>query len=387
MKKSKALRAYIIIIVILALAIAALVGFLLFKDHVQSGTETNQIIVNETITNELAVNAIDPDAAPETTAQAIVGRFAKEPATRNKEKPDYYNPVVPAGFRPIGHEQDPSISEEADWTSENGYLYGLVIEDKNGNQFVWIPVRNISAFIRTTWENNDVGKVVSKTRYKEPKEDDEKYDLMKSKVKKYGGFYVGRYETGDATATAERTEVASIDKTVIKQWQIPYSFVPYKESKLDGRSIAGALELSEKFAEDNEYEEGIYTTLMYGVQWDAILRFVKSEAQSVTESESWGNFFTSEFTYINDVGQQKLKAANTYQLIFTGASEYTKNHNIYDLAGNLYEWTQEAMSDKRIVRGGNYVSESVGHSAQFRFAFDETETINSIGFRITMFIE
>ena len=39
----------------------------------------------------------------------------------------------------------------------------------------------------------------------------------------------------------------------------------------------------------------------------------------------------------------------------TGSSDYTKANNIYDLAGNVYDWTMEAVSaNGRGLRGGNY---------------------------------
>lgn len=44
---------------------------------------------------------------------------------------------------------------------------------------------------------------------------------------------------------------------------------------------------------------------------------------------------------------------------FTGMNETFKAQNIYDLAGNCWEWTQEAFKDNyRILRGGYYAASS-----------------------------
>ena len=60
------------------------------------------------------------------------------------------------------------------------------------------------------------------------------------------------------------------------------------------------------------------------------------------DSSSWGNYSNDTFSE-NAAGQ------------FTGQWEETKANNIYDLAGNNWEWTQERYgSDSYVMRGGGY---------------------------------
>ena len=104
---------------------------------------------------------------------------------------------------------------------------------------------------------------------------------------------------------------------------------------------------------------------MYGVEWDSLLNWLKDNAtissanagetktmdiaDIQTNSRSWGN-------YNNSTGDAASEPWVQYKLQNTGASEYWKANNIYDIAGNVEEWTQEKYSTGtvRAVRGGNY---------------------------------
>ena len=66
-----------------------------------------------------------------------------------------------------------------------------------------------------------------------------------------------------------------------------------------------------------------------------------------TDSGSWGN-------YSNSTGDAET---NSWSLRNTGKSEYWKANNIYDLAGNVWELTQEKYSTGTdvVLRSGVYV--------------------------------
>jgi len=113
---------------------------------------------------------------------------------------------------------------------------GIVIEDNDGNQFVWVPV-DFAKFKRETFgldpnqvgyriilvdkeEDRDVdweGVLANPGDYQEtsggiwePTEEKEYKELMES-VEKYGGFYIGRYETGDLSKTTVVSEKGNTD--------------------------------------------------------------------------------------------------------------------------------------------------------------------------------
>lgn len=312
--------------------------------------------------------------------------IAEKNSTIDGRIPCFYNPVIPQGFKAIGNEQDSTINEKAKWGEQNSYLYGLVIQDENENQFVWIPVENMDIFKTTDWEKNEPKGSINAT-YVEPLKDEEKeYYNMYYKVKKYGGFYVGRYETGDITAETERTAVKNSDAIGIRKYLNAYNYVPFKLSTINRREITGAQELAINFAKQNNYKT-VTTSVMYGVQWDAMLRFIVSDVNNVNNSIRWGNYSTAELKYTDINGNEYVKQSGEVRLLRTGASEETKAKNIYDIAGNTYEWTMEtAGNGAKIVRGGCYVV-NIGQLAAARYAYNDNIANNAIGFRISFYIK
>ena len=106
-----------------------------------------------------------------------------------------------------------------------------------------------------------------------------------------------------------------------------------------------------------------------------MLNFIKegTSYNTNTNSSSWGNYYDHEFTITRgnyaelneDEGdiiwnEENLplietnsytKEDETFVLLTTGASEDNKAKNIYDVAGNCFEWTMEAYSPyNRVLR-------------------------------------
>ena len=314
-----------------------------------------------------------------------INEIADVNSTIDGRIPSFYNPIIPQGFKAVGSEQDETIDEKAKWGEQNAYLFGVVIEDVNGNQFVWVPVENMKIFERTEWKSNMPKEEIEST-YKEPLESEEEaYYKMYYKVKKYGGFYVGRFETGDETSLVERTAVKNSDAVGIKKNLNAYNYIPYKQTPISGREISGAQEIASNFAKRNNCRT-IVTSVMYGVQWDAMLRFVVSDTNNVNSRVKWGNYPTATLGYKDALGNELTKGDDQVILLKTGASEETKAKNIYDIAGNLYEWTKEASrNDTRILRGGSYVS-NIAQLAAARYSEKEVTANNWIGFRISFYV-
>ena len=99
---------------------------------------------------------------------------------------------------------------------------GVVIEDKDGNQFVWVPVATIADYKRTAYstnvateetdtETNSIRINYSNSNsnyFTEALPEDEK-----ASVDTYKGFYIGRYEAGDKESTEGKTLRSSADAT------------------------------------------------------------------------------------------------------------------------------------------------------------------------------
>ena len=217
---------------------------------------------------------------------------------------------VPEGFR------------IADDSSDN-IQGGVVIEDKDGNQFVWVPVDTIDNYKRTCYRNNSL------YRYEQCSEDlpeDEK-----TSVEKYKGFYIGRYEAGDKESTEAKTLRSSNDvtKTVtIKKGQAPYNYVTPEE----------AISLAEGFAKQQKYSENIKTKLVSSYAWDTTISFIQKTVNDYASNSPQGNYMNTRFEYIDITGESK-STWGIGILIPTGLT--TSVCNIYDMGGNVEEWTTE----------------------------------------------
>ena len=303
---------------------------------------------------------------------------------------------------------------------------------KNRNQYVWIPVPDISKFYGTdangkkwgknysfssstsssydeitgtkpyNWsESNGVMTISSKTNYREPdvvaKYSSTGYDMdsrlktlgigakttheflnqlekefnnMVASVEKYGGFYIGRYETGNIN---QDTPVIQKGNTNISS-QTWYNM--YKRCK----NIKGA-------------NTNVETGMIWGNQWDRTLMWLietgsKTKEQIADDSTSWGNYNNATFEYVNSSGSTVTKNENSGTKIPTGNTEYTKANNIYDLAGNVYDWTMEASSTYgRVYRGGSYDYSGGYFPAVYRSYGYPTRSSGSYGCRSALYIK
>ena len=169
------------------------------------------------------------------------------------------------------------------------------------------------------------------------------FNNMIDSVERYGGFYIGRYETGDLNQ--EEAVVRKGNTNIHSQtWYTMYE----KCKDLRGNNL------------------NVKTGMIWGNQWDRTLMWLmecnakdettgKSKEEVISDSTSWGNHRNATFTYTNSSGVTATKNENSRTRIPTGSSDYTKANNIYDLAGNVYEWTMEAYSTFcRVLRGGYY---------------------------------
>ena len=255
------------------------------------------------------------------------------------------------------------------------------------NQFVWIPVEvkssdtenSIASFYRSAWTVNvstggDRTTGLS-TSYTEPNSTNDTVDktgiadqiteLTKS-IYKYGGFYIGRYEAG---STKERTSSSlQTEPFVVQQDKYPYNYVKWGKSMSDVSE--GAVYLCNNLYSLTNTNYGATSMLCTGASWDSMIDFIKDSSHSVTDSATWGNYYDSETYTINrgkyavyntsngtlenfqDVVNEYPKEKGKSILLTTGATERNSSKNIYDVAGNVFEWTTESISSSfRVVRG------------------------------------
>ena len=243
---------------------------------------------------------------------------------------------------------------------------GVVIEDKDGNQFVWVPVATLADYKRT-WYTGDG----SFGYYSEALPEDEK-----TSVERYKGFYIGRYEVGDKESTEAKTLRSSNDvtKTVtIKAGQVPYNYVTRTQ----------AVSLAEGFATKQGYKAK--TKLVSSYAWDTTIAFLQKVNSDYGE-RSEGNYREIAFSYTDITGASQTKSSSSSVLIPTGQT--TPVCNIYDMGGNVWEWTTETSSFPGYpyaVRGGDYLCGFAGEPAGYRKVISNgADDCN--GFRLTLFM-
>ena len=289
------------------------------------------------------------------------------------------NVWIPEGFK---------ISKDSASTVQGG----VVIEDKDGNQFVWVPVATIADYKRTAYSGNVATEETdTKTNsikikpsslnnnyYTEALPEDEK-----TSVERYKGFYIGRYEAGDKESTGTtkatfRTNSTDTSNSVtIKADQVPYNYVTRTK----------AVSLAEGFATKQGYKAK--TKLVSSYAWDTTIAFIEKTVNNYGSSSSQGNYSDTSVTYkdITDESKpEKTKAENSSLLVATGQT--TPVCNIYDMGGNVFEWTTESFSGTNLpyaIRGGSCGFNFAQYPAGSRLFYSDNADGN-FGFRLTLFM-
>ena len=323
---------------------------------------------------------------------------------------------------------------------------GLVIKDKSGNEYVWIEVpktaevyptaglkitkftedkytaietdlqtytnyyRNGTKYTDTYYSDATTG--LTSAQYTELKQ-----KMLKS-VYENGGFWIGRYEAGitkNRTSKDEEITVAPLLKAGTVDAPIyPYTYVTCSQAQ----TIASKLSTGKSYT----------SSLMFGVQWDLVLKHIEvkevakgtglATIQSAIRSDSkdWGNYSDASFkinrgkyakhgalttwynyntalencvTYANGTST-KVSASSSSNtiLLTTGASDACQKMNIYDLAGNVYEWTLEYTANTDYpcaFRGGFYDDDGSNCPASDRLNDFATISNFYLGFRPSLY--
>ena len=269
---------------------------------------------------------------------------------------------------------------------------GIVIEDKDGNQFVWVPVATLADYKRTAYSTNvateETDTATNSIKINHSSSNNNYYtealpEDEKTSVERYKGFYIGRYEAGDKESTGTtkatfRTSSSNTSNSVtIKADQVPYNYVTRTQ----------AISLAESFRDKQGYKAK--TKLVSSYAWDTTIAFIEKTVNNYGSSSSQGNYYNTSVNYkdITDESKpEKTKAENSSLLVATGQT--TPVCNIYDMGGNVYEWTTESYWNTRYpyaVRGGRYSNDFADLPAGFRNYYSD-DAGDHVGFRLTLFM-
>ena len=309
------------------------------------------------------------------------------------------NIPIPKGYYFVGGTEKTGYVISDSQADENKYL-GKSDVGKNlvGNQWVWVPVETPSSLyttvaagqklagstgVKTTkYTNSAIIREITRVKpgdtssYREPDiltnstygDNDDRaktagfsslanmaetmkndYEEMIASLEKYKGFYIGRYEL---TANGEKTGATQTCENGVNWYTL------YKNCK--------TLAVGSK----------VKTRMIWGLQWDATCNWLANSdpRYSIKDSSTWGN-------YSNNTADGHGTKQNT------GSSESWKANNIYDFAGNCWEFTQEASNtDYRAYRGGYYYGLGSSFPASYRSGSRPTLTGSGVGSRPTLYL-
>ena len=364
----------VVMLILAGVAIAAIVdGNGLFNRARQATESYEEASKNESDQIKTLLNEIDDylNEKPQI--------YTENKTYDGKTTGTYNNPIIPKGFGPINE-------NGAIWGSADGYKKGLVIEDKIGNQFVWVPVDGeMVKFERLDW-NNENGYDASECLETVPSE-------ILTSVTINGGFYIARYEAGIATnmpqeiLTSNTTTVYGDGtyKPVSKQGAIVWNYIQWGEENNETTPENGSVTVARSMYSEEDTNYGAISTLIYGTQWDTALRFIGAYNVGETGYDTYATNSTGMGNYSGTNGADDI--ASTSAPAECGARDGFRQKNIYDMAGNVWEWTMEKCSTYRVSRGGGYDDSGSDNPASYRNSGYVDYSNPDLGFRVGLYIK
>ena len=367
----------------------------------EAAEKTNQAVINEQEQMNEVGTIIDNmlNGIGESTPPKPEGPEMPEGWDGNKvnavESADKVVVPVPKGYTASSVATENKVSEGfVIYENTNGEDKKEEVNDNNKdtarttrNQFVWVPVANPSEMYGTDKDGKKWGKlynfsangitaknwteqdsVISITAtsggssFREPdiidadssnsvtiSQLETEFNNMIESVKKYGGFYIGRYETGNLSQ--EKASIIKNNSDIGNQtW-----YTMYKKAK--GIAV----------------NNNVTSSMIWGSQWDATMRWMYNS----------GNEEKKKYTY-DSRGKGNYSSDSP---IATGSIEAYAVNNIYDMAGNVNDWTIEAYSTVlRVTRGGNYSDDGSNGPASVRRSSNPTNSIDNYGFRVALYM-
>ena len=305
--------------------------------------------------------------------------------------------TIPEGFYYVGGKIKTGIVISDNLEDEDKYkdLQEVPSDGLVGNQFVWIPVDNSSRenFNKVFQRQNNISYAGTEpaldycgeanaeginSKVTETNTTKEEAKEMYESVYKNGGFFVGRYEVGK-----DKDENVVIKKGTTDNPVKPYDDIMWSangEMQETTGTTGGAVEISRNFDTANNYKT-VTSTLIYAVQWDAIMNFI--DPNYITNA-AIGTPVCSVDSFVRDsTGKGNYNGSTT----ICGFSDDYRVNNIYDLAGNVWEWTMESSSTNvRVYRGGYWALSGASYPSSSRSGDVSSAHGLGVGFRVALYV-
>ena len=326
-----------------------------------------------------------------------------------------YQAVIPTGF---------DVSTK---NGENTISGGLVVSDASGNEFVWVPcttdASDTSGLLRYAKDTRYNDGTTATLQYEYTNYNDWTDESVNAdSVTKYGGFYVGRYEAGipsNASFYANVDGDAYVNSTRNVATYIPVSKAG--QASWNWISQANAKTVSENMYSDST---SVKSGLINSYAWDTIVNWMESKNSGIAiNGIDYGNYLNSsisltdslyaiyKYNYENnkwvsfpskyqkgtiEIPARTASGETTLYEIATGSTEETKVLNIYDMSGNMWEWTTEvgnhdagtSATQYAVLRGGSFNKPGNYYSVSSRVGSDPSDIRYwYIGFRVVLYIK
>ena len=307
--------------------------------------------------------------------------------------------TIPKGFK---------ISED----SATDVTGGVVIEDATydgtmGSQFVWIPVGTVYTNLEKTasgtitleryrFVGDGTPLVYPFEDYKEDTVDnhDGSYgnavakdiEAFKSSTNDNHGYYIGRYEAGVDSGILDTSQMADVSKAPTSNWT--------GWTKADGANAQIVCKegqqvwnyITQNKASDlskNMYDNTLPFTsdLINSYAWDTAIVFIQNFG---TESNS------ATYSYQQGVSTDTTGPSATGRGILSSTIKVDKQCNIFDMAGNCWEWTTETgfnSNSSCVSRGGCFgVSSCPSNRSEFIYGGSELIASRLYSFRPLLYL-
>ena len=240
---------------------------------------------------------------------------------------------------------------------------GAVIEDEDGNQFVWVPVPDYNSYYRQLFLNNGETNKSSSSR-NEAAATLEEYNLrdinayneeFDDSIRNYKGFYIARYEAGKETKNNK-------SKAVSKAGVLPWTQIVWEEAKKASQ---------EMYDENNCFQ----TDLVNSYAWDTICNWLRQTGTNIDDSVEYGNYQNSPN------GLRKV--------VESASNDRWQTNNIYDMAGNVWEYTTEESGEHEkyhVGRGGGHWNDGDKYPISSRAETSDGSNLD-VGFRVVLYLK